>query len=85
MARLTIEVPDALTTELSQYGISEEEIHVLVVQFMQMLFHTGQQHLSQEAIRQWFEALDTHTYGRDGALTEQAHTDTYGASLRKRN
>ncbi len=72
MAFVTLEIPDTLTEELAQRGISDEHIQGLVIQVMKMWLRTGQAYLSQELITQWLEALEDREDIRDVADAERA-------------
>lgn len=81
MAKVTIEVPDTLTTQLAHYGISDEEIQLLVVQVMEMWLQAGEGYLSQKLIRLWLEALEDYEDVRDVEYTEQLLVDDPGAFM----
>ncbi len=81
MTTVTIEVPDTLTSELAQYGISDEQIEVLMVQVMQMWLRMGRSHLSRELVQRWLEALEESEDVRDVQETERMLVETPGAFM----
>lgn len=65
MTNVTVEVPDAITTELAQYGISDKQIGQVVLQ----------------VLNRWLEALEEREDVRDVAEAERLLAEDPGAFM----